>query len=93
VSAVEKPRFAIGAIAARLGRWMRSGGGPMLTKPLIFGFNLVTLAGFAVMAAGYNVGRVGRTMRGRAPVGFALMGIGTALVFLGLYLDLGGGPR
>lgn len=62
----------------------------MLTKPLIFGFNIVTLAGFAVMAVGYNVGRA---MRGRAPVGFALMGIGTALVFLGLYLNFGGGPR
>jgi hypothetical protein len=61
-------------------------GGPMLTKPLVFGFNIVTLAGFAVMAIGYNIGRM---MQGRAPVGFVLMGIGTALVFVGLYL--GGG--
>ena len=64
---------------------MRSGR-PMLTKPIVFGFNLVTLMGFAVMAIGYNIGRMAR---GRAPVGFALMGIGTALVFVGLYL--GGG--
>jgi hypothetical protein len=56
---------------------------PMLTKNLLFGFNLVTLAGFGVMAIGFNLGR---TARGRAPAGFALMGIGTALVFLGLYL-------
>lgn len=58
----------------------------MLTKPLIFGFNLVSLVGFAVMVIGYNIGR---TMRGRAPLGFALMGVGTALVFAGLYI--GGG--
>ncbi|HZU88390.1 MAG TPA: hypothetical protein VE993_03955 [Stellaceae bacterium] len=60
----------------------------MLTKNLVFGFNIVTLAGFAVMAIGFNLGR---TVRGRAPVGFALMGVGTALVFCGLYL--GGGFR
>lgn len=60
----------------------------MLTRNLLFGFNLVTLLGFAVMAIGFNLGR---TARGRAPIGFALMGIGTALVFCGLYL--GGGPR
>jgi hypothetical protein len=73
----------------------------MLTRNLVFGFNIVTLAGFAVMAIGFNLGR---TVRGRAPVGspgvpkrskiawgWALMGVGTALVFCGLYL--GGGFR
>jgi hypothetical protein len=73
----------------------------MMTKNLLFGFNLVSLAGFAVMAIGFNLGR---TARGRAPLGsigvptrakiawgWALMGVGTALVFLGIYL--GGGLR
>lgn len=60
----------------------------MLTRGLVFGLNLVTLLGFAVMAVGLNLGR---TARARAPLGFALMGIGTALVFLGIYL--GGGLR
>jgi uncharacterized membrane protein len=70
-----------------------------MTKNLLFGFNIVTLIGFAVMALGFNLGR---TARGRAPFGFtgaptrskiawgwALMGVGTVLVFLGIYL--GGG--
>jgi hypothetical protein len=65
---------------------MIAGGAAMLAKPLVFGFDVVTLLGFAVMAIGYNIGRMAR---GRAPLGFALMGIGTALVFVGLYL--GGG--
>lgn len=60
----------------------------MLTKPLVFGFNLVSLVGFAAMVIGYNIGR---TMRGRAPVGFALMGVGTVLVFAGLYVSGGFG--
>ena len=58
----------------------------MLTKPLVYGFNIITLLGFAVMALGYSFGRAGRA---RALPGFALMGVGTALVFLGLFL--GGG--
>jgi hypothetical protein len=79
----------------------RAAAEPMLTKDLLFGFNLVTLAGFAVMAIGFNLGRAAR---GRGPPGFAggsarakvvwgwaLMGVGTALVFLGIYL--GGGLR
>jgi hypothetical protein len=61
---------------------------PMMTRNLLFGFNLVTLAGFVVMALGFNLGRMAR---GRAPLGFALMGVGTVLVFLGIYL--GGGLR
>lgn len=56
----------------------------MLTHGLVFGLNLVTLLGFALMAVGLNLGRTART---RAPIGFALMGIGTVLVFLGLYLS------
>ncbi|HJU15553.1 MAG TPA: hypothetical protein VJ770_03710 [Stellaceae bacterium] len=59
---------------------------PVLIRNLAFGFNLVSLFGFAVMVIGFNLGR---TARGRAPFAFALMGVGTALVFAGLYL--GGG--
>jgi FtsH-binding integral membrane protein len=62
--------------------------GAMLTKDLVFGLNLVSLAGFAVMAIGLNLGRAARS---RAPLGFVLMGVGTALVFFGLYL--GGGLK
>lgn len=95
-AAVEAP-FASAALAASLAQGWRNGSGPMLTKPLAYGFNIVTLAGFAVMAIGYSLGRagrgrtasLGRAGRGRAVLGFGLMGIGTALVFLGLFL--GGG--
>jgi hypothetical protein len=54
----------------------------VLTRDLLFGMNLITLAGFLAMAVGLNQGRQGRA---RAPLAFALMGIGTALVFAGLY--------
>ena len=54
----------------------------ILTQDLLFGMNAITLAGFVMMGFGLNQGRRGRT---RAPLAFALMGIGTALVFLGLY--------
>lgn len=53
-----------------------------MTRHLLFGFNVVTLIGFAAMAIGSNLARMGR---GRAGYGFVLMGIGTGLVFLGLY--------
>ena len=59
----------------------------MLTKNILFGMNIVTLAGFFLMMAGINLAR---TPRVRKPLCFALMGLGTALVFFGLYV--GGGP-
>ncbi len=58
----------------------------MLTRDIVFGLNLISLAGFAAMAIGLNAARM---RYAPAPVAFALMGAGTALVFLGLYL--GGG--
>ena len=54
----------------------------VLTRDLLFGMNLITLVGFVAMGVGLSQGRQGRS---RAPLAFALMGIGTALVFFGLY--------
>ena len=56
---------------------------PMLTRDILFGLNLVSLGGFLVMAVAYYLTR---TKQARAPIAFALMGVGTALVFAGLYL-------
>jgi hypothetical protein len=55
----------------------------MLTQPIISGMNLLSLAGFVLMGIGLTVSRQGRN---RAPAAVALMGVGTVLVFLGLYL-------
>jgi len=55
----------------------------MLTREFVFGMNLLTLAGFLVMGLGMTLSRqkaVG------AAAAFGLMGTGTALVFLGIYL-------
>ena len=60
----------------------------MLTKDILFGMNIVTLAGFFAMMAGLNLAR---TKQARPPVCVTLMGVGTALVFAGLYLA--GAPR
>ena len=54
-----------------------------LTREVVFGMNIVTLAGFAVMAMALNIGRAGRS---RAALSISLMGAGTVLVFAGLYL-------
>jgi hypothetical protein len=61
----------------------------MLTKELFYGMNILTLAGFALMGIGLTLNRQGRV---RAPGAFALMGAGTALVFLGLYVATPAGP-
>ncbi len=55
----------------------------MLTQPIVSGLNLLTLLGFVLMGLGLTFTRQGRM---RAPGAFALLGAGTALVFLGLYL-------
>ena len=55
----------------------------MLTRPILSGMNLLTLAGFVLMGIGLTFGRQHKL---RAPAAVALMGIGTALVFVGLYL-------
>ena len=61
----------------------------MLTQPIVSGLNLLTLLGFLVMGLGLTFTRQGRM---RTPAALALMGAGTALVFLGLYLAPSAGP-
>jgi hypothetical protein len=60
----------------------------MLTKDIIFGMNLLTLAGFVVMGLSLTLHR---TRQAGAPLSIGLMGAGTALVVLGIYL--GGASR
>lgn len=55
----------------------------MLTRNIWFGFNLVSLVGFIIMGVGLHLAR---TAQVRPPIGFTLMGIGTALLFFGLYI-------
>jgi hypothetical protein len=54
----------------------------MLTKDILFGMNILTLAGFVVMGLTLTLNRTGQT--GKA-LRIGLMTAGTALVFLGLY--------
>ncbi len=54
-----------------------------LNRHLLLGMNLVTWAGFILMGLAYHLTR---TRRARMPYGIALMAVGTALVFLGIYL-------
>jgi hypothetical protein len=54
----------------------------VLTKDILFGMNLLTLAGFAVMGLTLTLNRMGQT--GKA-LSLGFMAAGTALVFLGLY--------
>jgi hypothetical protein len=53
----------------------------MLTKDILFGMNILTLAGFVVMGITLTLNRTGQA--GRA-LRIALMTVGTALVFFGL---------
>ena len=52
-------------------------------KDILFGMNIVTLAGFAVMAIAVNLAQRKAVRR---LFGIAMMAGGTALVFLGIYL-------
>ena len=54
----------------------------VLTKDVLFGMNILTLAGFVVMGLTLAVNRMGRASKG---LSIGLMAAGTALVFLGLY--------
>jgi hypothetical protein len=54
----------------------------MLTKDILFGMNILTLAGFLVMGVTLILNRTGQA--GKA-LSIGLMGAGTVLVFLGLY--------
>ena len=61
----------------------------MFTQPLISGMNILSLAGFVLMGIGLTFTRQGKV---RARVAYALMGVGTALVFAGLYLAPASAP-
>jgi hypothetical protein len=54
----------------------------VLTKDILFGMNILTLAGFVVMGLTLTLNRMGQT---RKALSVGLMAAGTALVFLGLY--------
>jgi uncharacterized RDD family membrane protein YckC len=54
----------------------------MLTKDILFGMNILTLAGFAVMGLSLTLQRMAAAGR---PLSIGLMSAGTALVFFGLY--------
>ena len=54
----------------------------MLTHEILFGMNILTLAGFVVMGLTLTLNRMKQT--GKA-FSIGLMAAGTALVFLGLY--------
>jgi hypothetical protein len=58
--------------------------GAMLTRDILFGMNLLTLAGFAVMGLSLTLRRMAAA-GGPLSIGLA----GTALVFLGLYAGSG----
>jgi hypothetical protein len=60
----------------------------MLTREIISGFNILSLAGFVVMALTLALSRSGQTSKA---LSIGLMCAGTALVFFGLYA--GGGSR
>jgi hypothetical protein len=60
----------------------RTKGEGVLTKDILFGMNILTLAGFVVMGLTLTLNRMGRT--GKA-LSISLMAAGTGLVFLGLY--------
>ena len=54
----------------------------MFTKDILFGMNILTLAGFVVMGITLTLNRMGQT---RKALSVGLMVAGTALVFIGLY--------
>ena len=54
----------------------------MLTEDILFGMNILTLAGFVVMGLTLTLNRMGQA--GKA-LSIGLMAVGTTLVFLGLY--------
>jgi hypothetical protein len=55
----------------------------MLTREILYGLNILTLAGFVMMGIGLTLNRQQKV---RVPVAFALMGAGTVMVFLGIYV-------
>jgi hypothetical protein len=60
----------------------------MLTNDILFGMNILTLAGLMLTAFGLPLRRMGRA---GLPLCIGAMSVGTALVLVGLYA--GGGTR
>jgi CHASE2 domain-containing sensor protein len=56
--------------------------GAVLTKDILFGMNVLTLAGFLVMGLSLTLHRTGNA---GIPLSIGLMCAGTALVFYGLF--------
>ena len=56
--------------------------GTVLVKDVLFGMNILSLAGFLVMGLSLTLHRTGNTS---APLSIGLMCAGTALVFFGLF--------
>jgi len=54
----------------------------VLTKDILFGMNVLTLAGFLVMGLSLTLRRTGNAS---VPLSIGMMGAGTALVFFGLF--------
>ncbi|MGB9643668.1 MAG: hypothetical protein WCB44_00785 [Stellaceae bacterium] len=54
----------------------------MLTRDILFGMNMLSLAGFVVMGLTLTLNRMGQAGKG---LSIGLMTAGTALVFIGLY--------
>jgi hypothetical protein len=69
-------RYRVPRDWAVLGRWM-------LTREILFGFNIVSLVGFLLMGIGLTLNRQQKV---GVPIAFTLMGMGTVLVFFGLYV-------
>jgi hypothetical protein len=74
------PRFHSGnaVLSGKTRQWAPA----MLTKEIISGFNILSLAGFAVMGLTLALSRSGRASKS---LSIGLMTAGTALVFFGLY--------
>ena len=60
----------------------------MLTKHTLFGMNLLSLVGLMIMGFGLTLNRMARA---GLPLSVGVMGLGTALVLVGLYTS--GWPR
>lgn len=67
----------------------RGRGRGMFTREILFGLNILTLAGFVLMGIGLTLFRQRKV---QASIAFALMGAGTALVFLGIYVAAPANP-
>ena len=62
---------------------MPANGSTVLTKDILFGMNVLSLAGFLAMGLSLTLHRTGNA---GIPLSIGLMCAGTALVFLGLFL-------